>query len=99
VLGDMLELGDQSRALHRSLGEELAREGFDLVVTVGEHSREIERAVVERGGAARHFDGVPELLEHLPELVRERDRVLVKGSNALGLDRVVLDLGRLGERI
>lgn len=99
VLGDMLELGDQSRALHRSLGEELAREGFDLVVTVGEHSREIERAVVERGGAARHFGGVPELLEHLPELVRERDRVLVKGSNALGLDRVVLDLGRLGERI
>ncbi|MBK9384752.1 MAG: UDP-N-acetylmuramoyl-tripeptide--D-alanyl-D-alanine ligase [Planctomycetes bacterium] len=99
VLGDMLELGEQSAALHESLGAEVAAEGFDLVVTVGAHSRAIERAVVARGGAARHFEAVPELLANLGALVQPRDRVLVKGSNALGLDRVVRDLSQIGEQL
>lgn len=99
VLGDMLELGEQSPELHRRLGVEIAAAGFDLVLTVGEHSRVIERTVQEHGGRARHFSAVKELMAHLPELVEARDRVLVKGSNALGLDRVVSDLCRLGEEL
>jgi UDP-N-acetylmuramoyl-tripeptide--D-alanyl-D-alanine ligase len=85
VLGDMRELGPRGREYHRELGEQVARAGVELLVTVGPLAAAI----------AEPFDGelhsVPDAAaaaEIVPGLLRPRDVVLVKGSLAVGLELV-----------
>ncbi|MEV0650831.1 UDP-N-acetylmuramoyl-tripeptide--D-alanyl-D-alanine ligase [Phytomonospora sp. NPDC050363] len=89
VLGEMLELGDDSEAEHRAVGEYAAARA-DTVVAVGEAARPIavgagERAVVKGDNNA----AVDWLRRHLTE----GDVVLVKGSRGAYLDEVAAALG------
>jgi UDP-N-acetylmuramoyl-tripeptide--D-alanyl-D-alanine ligase len=85
VLGDMLELGPQGRDYHLELGEEVARSGVELLVTVGP----LAEAVGERFDGERHaVADAAAAAEVVPELLRPGDVVLVKGSLGVGLARV-----------
>ncbi len=86
VLGTMAELGPGSGAFHREIGAEAARLGVDVLITVG----------AEAVPYAEEFDGEsyataePEeagLL--LSEITLPGDRVLIKGSRSVGLERVL----------
>lgn len=93
VLGDMLELGPDEAALHRDLGRELAASGFHLLYTVGELSLETAEAAREAAfGEVRSFRTAAEAAAVVVEEVRPGDTILVKGSRAIGLDRVVREL-------
>jgi UDP-N-acetylmuramoyl-tripeptide--D-alanyl-D-alanine ligase len=88
VLGEMLELGDDSEAEHRAVGEYAASRA-DVVVAVGEAARPIadgvgQRAVAVVGNAA----AVDWLRSHLAA----GDVVLVKASRAARLDEVAAAL-------
>jgi UDP-N-acetylmuramoyl-tripeptide--D-alanyl-D-alanine ligase len=82
----MAELGPDSHRYHREIGAQAARLGIDVLVAVGEAAL----------GYADDFDGethpaaTPEeagaLLE---ELAQPGDRVLIKGSRSVGLERVL----------
>jgi UDP-N-acetylmuramoyl-tripeptide--D-alanyl-D-alanine ligase len=85
VLGDMLELGRESEALHREVGEMAAEAGVDVLVTVG------PRAVVMLDA----FDGesyavadAAEAAALAGELIEAGDVLLVKGSRGVGLEVV-----------
>jgi UDP-N-acetylmuramoyl-tripeptide--D-alanyl-D-alanine ligase len=85
VLGDMLELGPEGRGYHLELGEEVARSGVELLVTVGP----LAAAIGERFDGERHSVANAEAAaEVVLELVRPGDVVLVKGSLGVGLERV-----------
>ncbi|MGN6871122.1 MAG: UDP-N-acetylmuramoyl-tripeptide--D-alanyl-D-alanine ligase [Solirubrobacteraceae bacterium] len=85
VLGDMLELGPTERDFHLELGEEAARSGVELLVTVGPRAA----AMAERyDGEVRSVPDAAAAAELVPELVRPGDVVLVKGSLAVGLEAV-----------
>jgi UDP-N-acetylmuramoyl-tripeptide--D-alanyl-D-alanine ligase len=100
VLGDMLELGDEADRAHDEVGRRFAALGYAFVLGVGPLARRAARAARE--------GGVPEILEAedaeaavaLVEVaVRRGDAVLVKGSRAVGLERVVSALEeRFGRR-
>ena len=49
VLADMLELGEQSAALHRGVGEHLALIGIDTLIAIGEHSRNTAKGALDCG--------------------------------------------------
>lgn len=86
VLGDMGELGPDSAALHRGMGE-LARDaGMRGLFCTGEMSRE---TVAGFGAGARWFETVEELEEALRPELGEGRTVLIKGSRFMGLDRLV----------
>jgi UDP-N-acetylmuramoyl-tripeptide--D-alanyl-D-alanine ligase len=92
VIGDMRELGPASERYHRELGEVLAGSGVDVVVAVGREARVLLGPV--GGRQERHgFETVEEMRPRLAELVREGDAVLLKGSRAVGLERVVKWMG------
>ena len=96
-----MELGDFSAEDHAAVGRVA---GFlDGLATVGEDAAIVGREAVAAGlgkGRWRHFtassesmetscDGVTAATDWLRDEVRAGDLVLVKGSNALGLTRVI----------
>ncbi|MFO0985506.1 MAG: UDP-N-acetylmuramoyl-tripeptide--D-alanyl-D-alanine ligase [Planctomycetota bacterium] len=92
VLGDMRELGADAERLHREVGAHLSIGGFDLVIGVGPLTAFLLEAVTQRGfnvPLVRHFATTEEALRAVPGLLLADDAVLVKGSRALGLERVV----------
>jgi UDP-N-acetylmuramoyl-tripeptide--D-alanyl-D-alanine ligase len=93
VLGDMLELGPTARAYHVNLGEDLARAGVELLVTVGP----LAEAIAEPfAGEVRSLPDAAAAAELVPELLRPGDVVLVKGSLAVGLAAVCRALTAAG---
>ncbi len=87
VLGEMLELGENSAALHRSVGRRAAA-AVDVVVAVG-GAPALELARAAEGIDARHVPDAARALELVRGLIRAGDTVLVKGSRGVGLDAVV----------
>ncbi len=79
VLGDMLELGNNSASLHAALADVLAGEGVDLVFTAGPDMGHLSDALAPamRGG---HTGSTELLLPMLVEALRPGDVVVVKGS-------------------
>lgn len=88
ILGDMLELGSDERTLHRSLTALINKANVDVVYTAGVLTEEIQNALPKshQGG---HFGSYRELAAQLNGLIQAGDCVLVKGSNAMEMIRVV----------
>lgn len=92
VLGDMLELGDESPALHRGVGAWAAEMAVDRLWTLGSRARDIASSARAAGlsrARVRHFDDKAQLEESLLEEVSSGDVVLVKASHGLRLDTTV----------
>lgn len=98
VLGDMLELGSQSGALHRRVGAHLATLGIDRLVTVGKNANQIAIGARQMGmspnAVTRTSDSndVEGIASQLAESVQEGDVILFKASRAVGLERVIAAL-------
>ena len=92
VVGDMLELGDESAAFHRKLGETIAGYGFDYLLGMGKHTRELMAAATQHGMDGRDLlsaESQDELAEALSDLLEPGDTVLLKGSRSMHLEKVV----------
>ncbi len=95
VLGDMLELGAYSEALHDALGEAAARSGVSLLVSYGKFAAFTARGAARGGIPASniHIFGKDErerLKESLPCLLPADAAVLFKGSGAMRMNEFLL---------
>ena len=93
VLGDMLELGNQARALHHGLAEPIEAAGIDLVYCSGRLMRALWEALPSgrRGGYAETAAALePAVLA----AVRDGDAVMVKGSLGSKMGPIVKALER-----
>ena len=86
VLGDMGELGSDAEALHRHAGENLRASGIDRLFATGELSR---ATVAAFGDGAEWFAGIDELTAGLVGELAPDVNVLIKGSRAARMERVV----------
>lgn len=91
ALGDMLELGDFAREAHYDIGASLIGTGVDVLVAVGELSRQIAEGArasgfppdsiywcIDSGDAASLMD----------DMVAAGDVILVKGSRGMRMERI-----------
>ncbi|MBQ7132143.1 MAG: UDP-N-acetylmuramoyl-tripeptide--D-alanyl-D-alanine ligase [Oscillospiraceae bacterium] len=92
VLGDMLELGEYSKALHSAVGEYCAKSSADMVFCVGAQSKYIARSASLKGKAAKHFFNPETLIQTLKETVCEGDVILFKASRGMHLENVIKSL-------
>ncbi len=93
LLGDMLELGQQSSQLHADVGRRAA-EVVDILLAVGPQSQHIVAAAQEAGMTrARHFIDREQVASHLSAQLEVNDLVLVKASRGMGLWELVEQLG------
>jgi len=88
VLGEMLELGDNSKAEHRAVGDYAASRA-DVVVAIGEAARPIADGAGQRAVALADNDAA---VDWLRSHIAAGDVVLVKASRAAGLDEVAAAL-------
>jgi UDP-N-acetylmuramoyl-tripeptide--D-alanyl-D-alanine ligase len=92
VFGGMLELGERSEDLHHVLGEEVARSGVDLLLTVGDDARPIAEGARAAGmarGQVLSAEHVSAAEDALAALLGPEDMVLCKASRRFELDRLV----------
>jgi UDP-N-acetylmuramoyl-tripeptide--D-alanyl-D-alanine ligase len=79
VLGDMLELGPDSSALHAGLVDAVTSNNIDLVFTVGSDMAHLTAAIPSKLLAC-HADSSAEIVAPLLQVVSPGDVVMVKGS-------------------
>ena len=90
ILGDMLELGDKSEYYHRYIAEDIIRGGIKSLYTYGQMARVTAEACKDKGHpGVLYFNDIKELVCCLKKEVRRGDLVLVKGSRAMKLERVI----------
>jgi UDP-N-acetylmuramoyl-tripeptide--D-alanyl-D-alanine ligase len=91
VLGEMLELGPDSRAAHDEIGRLVVRLNIKLLVVVGEGAGGIHDGAMQEGSWGDETRFVPDV-EAASALLRDElapgDVVLVKSSNGSGLWRL-----------
>lgn len=94
VLGEMLELGEQSETEHEEIGRRAARLGIDELIAVDEPAGTAAATALARGAAAEGISArVCAKADVAATLVvRPRDVVLVKASRGVALDEVAADL-------
>lgn len=96
VLGDMLQLGDASPALHASLMENLNPDKIAHVYLVGEEIKSLEEALLPiypAGTVKRYAIDDPEsLLKDLLADLTPDDTIMLKGSHGVHLENIVNQL-------
>jgi UDP-N-acetylmuramoyl-tripeptide--D-alanyl-D-alanine ligase len=88
VLGEMRELGTGTEEGHRGVGKMVSKTEIGLLATIGEQAALIADAA---GSAipAVHFATTQDAVAELPMLLKGSDTILVKGSRALGMEKLV----------
>ncbi|WP_419870332.1 UDP-N-acetylmuramoyl-tripeptide--D-alanyl-D-alanine ligase [Chryseobacterium sp. CT-SW4] len=82
IIGDMLELGEESEAEHTSILALAHSLNFEGIITVGKNFKNINPA-----GTA--FYNTDELIEYLKSNKIQSDNVLLKGSRGISLEKVI----------
>jgi UDP-N-acetylmuramoyl-tripeptide--D-alanyl-D-alanine ligase len=97
VVGDMCELGAEATARHEQLGRDVAAAGIDLLFTVGSLAAQTASAAVAAGlarGAVQRALNSRRLARLIKAGLRDGDVILVKGSHAMQMEKVVESLCR-----
>ncbi|MFC1612907.1 UDP-N-acetylmuramoyl-tripeptide--D-alanyl-D-alanine ligase [Patescibacteria group bacterium] len=95
VLGDMLELGNYTEDAHKRVGRAVVDSGIDVLVTVGEKARDIAREAKKNGmdrNCVYSFTNIKEAGIFLQDRIQEGDLILVKGSQAMRMEKIVKEL-------
>lgn len=88
VLGDMGELGEREKELHREVGAYAAGKQIDILYCAGKLSAELAGAAAD-GCDTTYFTSTDQLLERLLAAVKAGDTVLVKASHFMQFPVIV----------
>lgn len=80
IIGDMLELGEQSEEEHRGILELARQLGFDQVITVGKNFRTVNQDT-------EAFESTAELMDYLKEHPVRSENILLKASRGIALEK------------
>jgi UDP-N-acetylmuramoyl-tripeptide--D-alanyl-D-alanine ligase len=88
VIGDMLELGENSKASHIKLGTLLSESKADKVFLFGKETAACANVLSCAGKSFYHTEDIDDLKNALFSCVKEGDVVLLKGSRGCALERL-----------
>jgi UDP-N-acetylmuramoyl-tripeptide--D-alanyl-D-alanine ligase len=94
VLGDMLELGENSKELHRAIGK-FATHCVDILITTGKSSKYIQEGFV---GEKYHFNRPEEVIPHIKGMIHSGDTILIKASRGMHLETIAENLIKGSEK-
>jgi UDP-N-acetylmuramoyl-tripeptide--D-alanyl-D-alanine ligase len=98
ILGEMAELGNQSREQHDAIGRIVVRLNIDQLIVVGQGAKLIHMGAEQEGswaGESKFFESIDEALDHVRGMLMAGDLVLVKSSKSANLRYLGDDLMEL----
>jgi len=84
--GDMLELGKKSKKLHKELSIVINKSDIDKVFVYGKHIKETFN-YLSTNKKGKVFKNLKEAHDHLGKILHNNDLLMVKASNATGLNQ------------
>jgi len=91
----MLELGTETEQTHKQIGKLVANLGVDYLVTVGERGKIMASAAQEASmdqDKIFKFDKSEEAGKFLQEKIKPEDIILIKGSQGVRMEKIVVEL-------
>ena len=82
IIGDMLELGEESLKEHQSILEFAKTCGFDEMITVGPNFKSVYNS-------DRAFENTTQLIEWLRSNPVKKQNVLLKASRGIALEKII----------
>ena len=89
----MLELGEFSKELHEKVGKVVAENNIDILITVGNESKNIA-SIEKKNGIERvyTFENNKDAIDKLKKVLAVDDVVLIKASNSMNFKEIVNSL-------
>ncbi|MCB0279224.1 MAG: UDP-N-acetylmuramoyl-tripeptide--D-alanyl-D-alanine ligase [Calditrichaeota bacterium] len=91
ILGDMLELGDESRLKHQEIIDYAESLAIDHIITFGNEMKSIKTK------RSRHFETIDEIVNWIVSTFKNA-LILLKGSRGMALERVIEGLRQIDLR-
>lgn len=96
IMGDMFELGENENELHAECGTHAAKKEIDVVICIGDLSKNTATAASgSEKTAVSHFATKEEFFEQATTLLQKGDTVLVKASHGMDFAKIVAYLESL----
>ncbi|MEJ0021982.1 MAG: UDP-N-acetylmuramoyl-tripeptide--D-alanyl-D-alanine ligase [Candidatus Doudnabacteria bacterium] len=94
AFGGMTELGNKTESGHREVAGKIMENNIDLVFLVGENARIVEHELRKRkfGGQVKWFETADQARIPIQDELREQDTILVKGSQAGRMEKIVKEI-------
>ncbi len=93
VLGDMLELGEESDKYHYLLGKEAGNLGVDILFVYGNYAKDVEKGAVEAGIKNVFIcSSHEEIVDKIIKTLQPETWILVKGSRGMTMEKVIKQL-------
>ena len=95
VLGDMFELGEYSKDLHKKVGKEVAENNIDILICFGENAKYIVEEAKENGIEEKniyYFKDKSQIKEFIKQNWKKGDSILFKASNGMKFFEIVENL-------
>ena len=92
-LGDMLELGKKSKKLHKELSIIINKSNIDKVFVYGKYIKETFN-YLSTNKKGKVFKNLNEAYGHFGKILHNNDLLMVKGSNATGLNQFSKNIKR-----
>lgn len=96
ILGDMLELGEESDQYHKEIGEFAIESKINCILCVGESAKHIFEAAMENSldNKIMYFADKESLVGELHNIIKTDDTILVKASHGMAFETIVAELLR-----
>ncbi len=92
ILGDMLELGDNSSDAHTSLGKEVAQTDAKILIVKGDFKNSVAHGALSAGMDKKRVhmaDDDDEIIKIVSEILEKGDILLIKGSRGMRMEKIV----------
>ena len=97
VLGDMLELGDNSEYEHSAIANVIEKYNFEYLFLFGKDSKHTYTHSINKIKYCEHFDDKLLLARQLSKLVEEGDTIYIKGSRGMQMEDIFNNLINFGK--
>ena len=92
VLADILELGKNSKTIHKKVGELINKNNTNYLITIGKYSKYISKVAKKNKMNKRfikHFKDEKSSREFIKSILKDGDILLIKGSNGMKLCNLI----------